>query len=108
MFKNEDRFPRKIKLLFKAAKEGNSNQICPSYIYHKNEINAKDSSGLTPLYYAITNYRINMVQWLMEHGADVNIRLGNSDTAVHEAFLTDNFIIIQLILKGNPPPNYLV
>ncbi len=109
MYGNRKRkLPSKIKLLFNVAKDGDPTQLASIGRYRKEEVNAKDESGLTPLYYAIINFRFDMVQWLCKNKADVNIRLGNSNTAAHEAFISNHLVIIQLVLNARPPPNLLI
>ena len=34
--------------------------------------------------------------------------MGNSNTAAHEAFISDHLVIIQLVLNARPPPNLLI
>ena len=65
IYQNRKRkLPHKIKLLFNVAKDGDHTQIKCTGRYRMEEVNAKDDHGLTPLYYAIINFRFDMIQWL--------------------------------------------
>lgn len=74
-FKNNDKqlLPA-IKNLF--AKEEKSAQLYSS----KKFLNALDNDGFSALYYLAKKGNINTMKFLMENGADVNIKLGNGKT----------------------------
>ena len=50
------------------------------------DINQRDPDfGLTPLHYACKSVKLSMVQYLMTHGADLNLRTPDGRTALHLA-----------------------
>lgn len=50
------------------------------------DINQRDPDfGLTPLHYACKSAKLSMVQYLMTHGADLNLRTPDGRTALHLA-----------------------
>ena len=62
-------------------------------------IGACDKSQCTPLHHAARYGHVDVVQWLLEHGADVNAIAYNGFTPLH---LTDHLEVIELILRHKP------
>jgi hypothetical protein len=65
------------------------------------DINAHNVKMPTPLIQAILRKKASVVRWLLENGADVKIRAGNS-TPLEVAFLTHNSDLANLILRHAP------
>ncbi|ORY56009.1 ankyrin, partial [Neocallimastix californiae] len=66
------------------------------------DVNEKDASGNTILYYAILNKHIGTVKYLINHGADVNCTDNIGNTLFDNAISTGNKeIIISLIQSKN-------
>ena len=64
------------------------------------DLTVKDSIGETPLHVAVENNNYQIVQLLLEHGADVNILDDYNDTPLHLASAKDlNISIVQLLLE---------
>ena len=64
----------------------------------KFDINVQDDKGYTPLMYAIINNNLNMVMFLIEHGADINLCKNDGDCPlkVAEEYGVSNEIISYL------------
>lgn len=58
----------------------------------------KHAGGYNPLIYAIDRERREIVLWLLEIGADVNIRCKN-ETALQRAIFRDNNLILRDLLE---------
>jgi pectate lyase len=69
---------------------------------HGAYINARDTSGCTPLHYAFKNKHYELAEFLIEHDVDVNLSVNErGDTALHSAVRSSNLRIIELIMtKG--------
>ena len=52
------------------------------------DLNARDASGNSALYYAVVNMHLEMVNLLISMGADVNCRCELGNTPLHMAFMT--------------------
>lgn len=64
-------------------------------------INEKNGEGLTALHYACDRGNLEMVQFLVEEGANVNIQDSYGETPLHVAKIADELEIINyLITKG--------
>ena len=59
--------------LFHAAKEGRVFDMEAAFMSGA-DVNARDRNGLSPLHWAIECRHWFAVKWLVDHGADVNIR----------------------------------
>jgi ankyrin repeat protein len=78
-------------------------------------VDAQDNGGSTPLHHVISN----VIPWdaeqnaeqavgvLLEHGADINLRNHEGQTALHKASRRDRIDIIHLMLKHGPDVNAL-
>jgi hypothetical protein len=70
------------------------------------DVNARDSRGATPLMWAANRERLDLARWLLEHGADPNVR----DTHLHNEgqtalMYTHHLDIIELLLEHGADPN---
>ena len=106
-------------LLHKACitRDSNATEIL---IENGSDINAKDSEGFTPLILAINDTvlpteldgdekvarggREDVVELLLQHGANPNLADPVGNTALHHAAQEDRRVILRLLLqnKGNP------
>lgn len=55
-----------------AAQAGNMKAVCQA-IQRGIQVNTRDSNGFSALYYAVINDRLNMVHYLMKHGANPDL-----------------------------------
>jgi ankyrin repeat protein len=73
---------------------------------HSTHINVQGFDNATPLYSASHEGHLEMVQWLLRHGADPNLQLEcNSWTALHGAARYGHLEVIQMLLQHNVDPN---
>ncbi|KAN0136186.1 hypothetical protein V8E53_006046 [Lactarius tabidus] len=73
---------------------------------HNADINSQDIEGGTPLIRVLLEDRsspegkiVDMVRWLLEHGADPNIRRHDNTTALHRASSRGSLEVAQLLLS---------
>merc|ERR1712227_251221 len=65
-------------------------------------INAKDNAGCTPLHNAVIRGHYDMIDVLMENGADINTTDKLGMTPLMEAVFWDKVDIVELLLSSNP------
>ena len=63
------------------------------------EINSKNASGKSPLFVAIENGDLLMVEFLLQNGADANDPTMLQDTPLHFASRLEHFKIVEALLK---------
>jgi len=63
------------------------------------DISKRDRHGFTPLYFAIKSDWIQMTEYLLEKGANPNLRLKDGSTLLHMSVEQDNFAIALLLLE---------
>ena len=66
----------------------------------KFDINVQDDKGYTPLMYAITNHNLQMVEFLVEQGADINLNNNEGDSPLKIAYKFSRDIAEYLFEKG--------
>ncbi|MFA6170283.1 MAG: ankyrin repeat domain-containing protein [Candidatus Margulisiibacteriota bacterium] len=91
--------------LITGASEGNIEQI--KYAL-QNGANVNDvvGPGLSALYYAASNGKLNVVMSLIKHGADMEYHNGPAQrTALHEASLRGHYDIVNYLLKNGANVN---
>ena len=76
-----------------------------TYILSLYNINAKDYSGETALYWAAKEGHKAMVHLLLKYGADVNVRNDSGHTALYWATITGHEAMVQLLLKNGADVN---
>jgi hypothetical protein len=68
-------------------------------------VNAKDEAhGYTPLMLASAEGRLEVVRWLLDHGADINERDNGGRTALSMASFKDRAPVVTLLLEGGGDP----
>ena len=73
---------------------------------HQNEINVKDASWNTPLHLASHFAKDEVIDVLLEHGADINLGMDDGrPTPLHSATLQGNVQTIQQLLGHGARPN---
>ncbi|XP_053665936.1 uncharacterized protein LOC128715079 [Anopheles marshallii] len=86
--------------LARACEQSVSGEIV-SYLLHldRSVVNMGDTESITPLHYAVSNDRLDLVELLIAHGADVNMIDYADETALHTAaFDTGNIEIVIYLL----------
>lgn len=56
--------------------------------------------GVTALWPAVNAGRVEMVRWLIAHGADVNARTASGDTPLHRAAANDQVAIVPILVEA--------
>jgi ankyrin len=64
-------------------------------------------AGYTPLHVACHFGQINMVRFLLQHGADVKATTSIGYTPLHQASQQGHTTIVNLLLENSAPPNSL-
>jgi len=67
--------------------------------YDAADVNAQSNFQQTPLGLASLEGHLDVVQVLLEHGADVNLRGEEGLTALHDAISNQHFEVMELLLK---------
>ena len=65
-------------------------------------VNLKDPNGYTPLHYAISSNRIEMVKYLLSKKADINARTRHNYTPLHFAVMNRSEAIFKLVMAQKP------
>lgn len=62
-------------------------------------------TGFTPLHIACHYGQLNMVRYLLEKGADVDVQTSSGYTALHHAAQQGHTVVITLLLQSKASPN---
>lgn len=73
--------------------------------FFKKAASAEGGYYETPLHYAVFHGNLEITEYLIEKGADVNARNRNSDTPLHHAVLMGKVDIAKILLKHNANVN---
>ena len=65
----------------------------------KFDINVQDDKGYTPLMYAISDHNLQMVEFLVEHGADINLCNNKGQSPLKIAYLYNSEDIAEYLLE---------
>src|SRR4051794_16402256 len=63
------------------------------------DVNARNDSGLTPLYPAVVSNKIEVVKVLVDYGADVNARNDKAWTPLHSAVLANKVEAVKFLVE---------
>ena len=92
------------KPLIDAIKEGSLDKV-KALVLKGADVNARTSSGSTPLMYAADGDRPDIVEFLLGKGADVNAKNGTNDTALIHASEKGNMKVAQMLLQRKADAN---
>ena len=68
--------------------------------YRESDVNARDpDSGRTPLYFAVENSDCEVVEQLLDRGADVNVQEKTGNTPLHFAAISNASEVVELLLE---------
>ncbi|KAI4605589.1 hypothetical protein J4E83_010582 [Alternaria metachromatica] len=75
--------------------------IILDYLHTKQyaNINAQDGSGRTLLFYATLRCQVEMMAWLLLHGADPNLQDSNQETPLHIAAGKNRLDVVELLIN---------
>ena len=65
-------------------------------------VNAQDQDGRTPLMWAATAGRTEIMRLLLMHGAAINMQDDEGETALHQAVWATQSEAVKLLLKQHP------
>jgi ankyrin repeat protein len=84
-----------------SAAGGNGDvQTVQAYLDRGTDVNLKDQAGATPLHYAAAAGRLQIVQLLLERGANPNVRtITTEQTPLHMAAMAGHAKVVQLLLN---------
>ena len=92
--------------LFNAIRNGSLNRVCYFLHYYPHWINVKDGTGWTPLHWAVNEGNIEIVQFLVSKGADVNFMPKHHGwTPLHSAVSITNLEIVKFLISAGANVN---
>jgi ankyrin repeat protein len=91
--------------LFVAVKNNDLELVENLITYKWMDVNGKNGTGETPIFYAIFNGNLDMIKLLMKHGADVNVIPYYGRPLLMYAFLTNDIDIITYLINNGAQIN---
>ncbi|PIA16311.1 ankyrin, partial [Coemansia reversa NRRL 1564] len=88
--------------IWTAASEGDFSRVQQLVEEDKSAVNAKDENGYTPLHAAASWKHIEILQYLIRNGGDVNIVDSDGDTPLH---ICEDRECAALLLSQGADPN---
>ena len=89
--------------LHAAAYSGNLEVVRTIIEYEPTDINARDGTGWTPLFWASPGHTFkdgSVLRFLLEHGADINAQSQSGRTPLHRASMNGALEVVHLLLEN--------
>ena len=64
------------------------------------DFNCKDEKGNTPLYHAVACDNIDVAKYLLELGANIELRNEHGNTVLHKAMQVGDFYMIKMLIDN--------
>ncbi|KAF7491400.1 Ankyrin repeat domain-containing protein 49 [Sarcoptes scabiei] len=84
--------------VLEAAEKGRLNLLKQFYQIDPQLINIQDSDGYSPLHRACYNNRIDVVKWLIKHGANIRAKTSDGWEPLHTASQWGHCSIVRILL----------
>ncbi|XP_033737356.1 transient receptor potential cation channel subfamily A member 1-like isoform X2 [Pecten maximus] len=85
--------------VYEFAAKGNLAEVQRLYKVDRSRIFIQDCRGFSALHHAATNGHLDVVEFIVTSGADINLQNKNGDTALHVAVGGDHTDVIGYLLK---------
>ena len=105
MKKDNKRTKEGKTILHLAVQQGLLNLVKNLIEEEGHDINERDGSGCTPLFYASGIGDLEMTKYLVEEGADLSARAENGATALHIAARANNLEVVQYLTEKGADMN---
>jgi ankyrin repeat protein len=97
-----------LKTALHLAIEQNHRDVVKALLDRSPEVDAQDSSGFTPLHFAVSKGYFDIATMLLSHGADINRPSGKrGSTLLHHHTQKDNIDAVEFLLDHKANPNIL-
>ncbi|CAO3681533.1 unnamed protein product [Rhizopus stolonifer] len=85
--------------IFGYARENNLKELSNTLELNKDLIDTRDESGLSVLHYAVDRGHLEMVEYLLDIGADINIKTEDEETPLHLACISEQLETANVLIK---------
>lgn len=101
MANEEEEIEDDDKTVFDWVKEGNLEQVKSMVLAKNDHVAAKDSEGMGLLHWSADRGWNELIEILLEHGADVNLQDNDGQTPLHYAASCGHLKVVNALLQGN-------
>ncbi|XP_050421668.1 transient receptor potential cation channel subfamily A member 1 isoform X3 [Adelges cooleyi] len=95
------------ELLVKAAESGNLDDFNRLFIAEPARLEVRDSKGRAAVHQAAARNKLNILQFIRNHGGDLNIRDSCGNTPLHIAIEHDSLDAVEYLLQNGADPSAL-
>ncbi|XP_073975399.1 transient receptor potential cation channel A1 isoform X5 [Rhodnius prolixus] len=93
--------------ILRATESGNLEEFMQLYAADPIRLNVQDSRGRTAIHLAASRNRLNILQFISNHGGDLNLKDKQGNTPLHLAVEQDAHDAIDFLLQNGADPNML-
>lgn len=96
---------QRIAPLHRVARDGQSGNVKTFLEKYPDQVNARDDSGRTPLYWAARAEHIEVCEYLLSHGADINAATPDGWTPLHTSIYNRKVRSVELLVAQGADVN---
>lgn len=86
--------------IYDAAADGDASSVKELMSYDKSQANRVDTTGWTPLHYAAAGNHVEIVKFMIENGADINLKTTtDGKDALHWAAFHGHLPVVELLVS---------
>ncbi|MHB1456491.1 MAG: ankyrin repeat domain-containing protein [Armatimonadota bacterium] len=86
--------------IYDAAADGDVSSVKELMAFDKSQANKPDPTGWTPLYYAAAGDHVEIAKFLIDNGADINLKTTtDGKSALHWAAFHGHLLVVELLLS---------
>ncbi|KAI9264448.1 ankyrin repeat-containing domain protein [Sporodiniella umbellata] len=91
--------------IFGYARDNQLDQVKSALASNQQLLDTHDENGLSPLHYAVDRGHLDIVRYLLDQGANINLKTEDEETPLHLACISEQLEVARLLVQKGCDPS---